>query len=290
MGSSNYDFLKEKLKEFAFLSHARNIIVKKESRDKEDIKKQQSLDVIVENYVKYLQTNIDLHGLDKKIITKRVSALNKYYDFLYENNYDNLYSSQSKFRPTILEEFMGILFYDLIQQVEQFMTEEKKLLGFGSIKAYTNLFFSGKNFYDFMKTPTIGINAKDQDFAVFRETQLNIDGHEQNLCLPVVALENKTYLDKTMLEGAIATAEKIKAGNPYCLFCIVTENYDVSFNVDPAYSRIDQIFVLRKAARRSPRTKIDSNVVLSLVELVSEHLSKSWSDVEQKMLTTGKII
>ena len=40
-------------------------------------------------------------------------------------------------------------------------------------------------------------------------------------------------------------------GNPYALFFIVTENYDVSLDVDPAYSRIDQVFVLRKCTRKS---------------------------------------
>jgi len=43
-----------------------------------------------------------------------------------------------------------------------------------------------------------------------------------------------------MLDGSIVTAEKIKNDNPYCLFLVVTECYDVSLDVDPAYSRINR--------------------------------------------------
>jgi hypothetical protein len=43
-----------------------------------------------------------------------------------------------------------------------------------------------------------------------------------------------------MLEGSIATAEKIKYGNPYSLFFVVTERYAVDLSIDPVYSKIDQ--------------------------------------------------
>jgi hypothetical protein len=46
-----------------------------------------------------------------------------------------------------------------------------------------------------------------------------------------------------MYEGFVSTAEKIKRGNPYCIFLIVTETYQVSLDVDPKYSLIDQIYV-----------------------------------------------
>ncbi|MBQ0066577.1 MAG: Bpu10I family restriction endonuclease, partial [Phascolarctobacterium sp.] len=151
-------------------------------------------------------------------------------------------------------------------------------------------FFTGANFQDFIASPSIGINSKNQDFAIYRQTELIVNNERKNICLPIVALENKTYIDKTMLEGSIATAEKIKSGNPYCLFCIVTETYEVSFDVDPAYSRIDQIFVLRKSSLRNGFQPIDFDVVYNLVNKINSHLERQWSDVEQKMLTTGEII
>ena len=102
--------------------------------------------------------------------------------------------------------------------------------------------------------------------------------------VPVVSIECKTYIDKTMLEGSIATAEKIKSGNPYCLFLVVTEWYDVSYEVDPAYSRIDQIYVLRKQKRKANKNNpINYTVVNDLLE-------RDWSNIEQKLTETGKIL
>ena len=77
---------------------------------------------------------------------------------------------------------------------------------------------------------------KDQDFAIYREFDLKINDKIHNIRIPIVAIENKTYIDKTMLEGIIATAEKVKNGNPYSRFVVVSENYDVDLSVDPSYS------------------------------------------------------
>jgi hypothetical protein len=94
-----------------------------------------------------------------------------------------------------------------------------------------------------------------------------------------------------MLEGSIATADKIKNGNPYCLFLVVTETYDVSYEVDPAYSRIDQIYVLRKSKRRSDENHlIDYNVVQDLFNFVKAHLLRDWSSIEKKLKQEGKIL
>ena len=93
-----------------------------------------------------------------------------------------------------------------------------------------------------------------------------------------------------MLEGIISTAEKIKTGNPYSMFIAVTENYDVDLKVDPAYSRIDQIYVLRKSKRKEQWKDIDADVVIRLFKEVKEHIERPWSDVEQKMRTEGIIL
>ena len=135
------------------------------------------------------------------------------------------------------------------------------------------------------------INVKDQDFAIYRTILIKADGEQKLINVPVVSIECKTYIDKTMLEGSIATAEKRKNGNPYCLFLVVTEWYDVSYEVDPAYSRIDQIYVLRKEKRRSNKKKpIDFVVVKDLFRFVKYHLERDWSSIEQKLTEEGKIL
>ena len=166
-------------------------------------------------------------------------------------------------------------------------------LKLGSVKAYTNLYFKARNASDFINAPQIGINQKDQDFSIYRTLNLRVEDQSFNTNIPIISLENKTYLDKTMLEGSIATAEKIKSGNPYSFFGIVTETYDVSFDVDPAYSRIDQIYVLRKSKRREADRNslpICSDVVIKLFDDSKHHFEKEWSDIENKLNDIGTII
>ena len=84
--------------------------------------------------------------------------------------------------------------------------------------------------------------------------------------------------------------KKIKNGNPYSRFIVVSENYDVDLSVDPAYSRIDQIYVLRKCKRKEAWTDIDAKVVERFFNEVQDHITRSWSDVESKMRNDGVII
>src|SRR5690606_17591691 len=146
-------------------------------------------------------------------------------------------------------------------------------LNVGAIKAYSNLYFTAKNLENFINEPSVGINTKDQDFAIYRPLNLTIqDIGQHSTNIPVVSIECKTYIDKTMLEGSIATAEKIKSGNPYSLFIIITETYEVDLKVDPVYSRINQIYVLRKSKRKDLKQPIYADVLIDLVNLVKTHL------------------
>jgi len=271
--------------------HASNIIAKYKAKNHSK-SQSDALPLIANEYYKYISKNIALIGYSDEIIVKRTEFLNNYYDFINSNNYDNVFTSQGKFRPTILEEFMYILFKDLINDVKKNIDDTHNLK-VGSSRAYTNLFFSGSNFENFVNNPQIGINQKDQDFAIYRPISISIgNSNAIKTNLPIVAIENKTYIDKTMLEGSIATADKIKSGNPYSLFFIVAENYDVDLKIDPIYSKINQIYVLRKSKRGNivNSLPIYSDVLIDLVKEVREHLTRNWSDVASKMTNTGKIL
>lgn len=282
-------YIDTKRKEFPQLCHANNIFVKWSDR-KISKKQTDALVEIVQEYYKYLHGNLELIGFSDAAIKKRVALLNAYYNFYYENDYDNVFSSQGKFRSTILEEFLYILFKDYIEHIKKEYKDEENVINSGAAKAYTNLYFTSTSFGNFVKEPTIEINVKDQDFAIFRDFDLNINNKKRHLRIPIVAVEGKTYIDKTMLEGIIATAEKIKNGNPYARFIAVSENYDVDLSVDPAYSRIDQIYVLRKCKRKEAWADIDAAVVIKFFKEVKEHIERPWSDVEHKMRNDGVII
>lgn len=241
---------------------------------------------ICSEYIQYIANNNKLKGYTDEIIVQRAELLAIYYNFLKENNYDNLFSAQSKFRPSILEEFLYLLFRDYIKD----LNGDEALIESGRAQAYTNLFFRAKDFNEFKCNPQVGINNKDQDFAIYREIKLIIDDKITEVVkVPIVAIEAKTYIDKTMLDSIIATAEKLKNGNPHTRFVAVSEYYDVGKKVDPAYSRIDQIYILRCSKRRVWKD-INSSVVLRLFKEVKEHIERPWSDIETKMKEEGVIL
>ncbi|RKY88480.1 hypothetical protein DRQ15_09945 [candidate division KSB1 bacterium] len=193
------------------------------------------------------------------------------------------FTFQSKLHATVIEEFLYYLFKDIKRL-------KNKNLNFGPTKAYSNLYFAPPNIERFEESSNIVINVKDQDFSISKEIVLRSkvsnseDWQENRIYVPIVSIECKTYLDKTMLEGSISTAEKIKKGNPYCIFLIVTETYDVSLDVDPKYSLIDQIYVLRKQKRREERMKpIYADIVYKLFKFVELHINSDWYNVHERI-------
>lgn len=260
--------------------HSKNFLAKLNNNfgSKNGFSNLEQLQLFFNEYKMFRENLLELTKNVEMNIKEIVSTLNNYKDFV---NKINIFSSQSKFEPTILEEFIFYLLNNIF-------IDEK--IRYGSVNAYCNLYFSPKNINDFLNNPSIRINSKYQDFSIFRRMQLNADHKEFIIDVPIISIECKTYLNKTMLEGSIATAEKVKMGNPHSKFYIVTETYEIDYNVDISYSRIDQIFVLRKQKRRTnPLNKIYSDVVLSLYRDVKQHLSENWIDVENNILNKGLI-
>jgi len=276
--------------------HGKNIIAKLNKYSKLSAKQKKLMPLIVKKYNEWSKANNALVGYRKTDIEKRVSSVSKYKKFVEQVDF----KAQSKFHSSVLEEFVYYLFKDLIKDMNEKIRKNETYheIKIGGTKAYCNIYFCPKNIKDFLINPSIKSNVKDQDFTIYREVLLEADGKKEtrvNINVPVVSIEAKTYIDKTMLEGSIATAEKIKNGNPYCLFIVIAETYDVSLEVDPAYSRIDKIYILRK--QKSPGKKdskklnpINSKVTVNVFNKVKNHLEKNWSNVKQKLEKDGEII
>ena len=286
--NENYAFICESRNRFPQLGHASNIISKYGGR-LSDMEKN-ALEMLLPEYVRYLDGMLAVTGLDRTAIDKKVDCLNGYYNFMHDHHLDRVFSSQGKFRPTILEEFLFLLFKDYVDVVKQ-REDVDQVLGSGAVKAYSNLYFKAKDFRDFIRSPEIGVNEKDQDYAIYRTFDILINkAHPLKIRIPAIAIEAKTYIDKTMLDSIIATAEKIKSGNPHTRFIAVAERYDVSFSVDPAYSRIDQIYILRKSMRKNEWKDIDKDVVWKLFDDTTKHLERPWFDIETRIKDEGTII
>lgn len=242
-------------------------------------KNENLIDIFYNEYVKFY--NI----MQNDDINKKIISFINYKDYVAEKNKtkDNkpLFSSQSKFESSILEEFLYHIFKNFIKN--------SNVINVGSVKAYNNLYFAPTDLEKFKQNNFIKINEKDQDFAIYKNITLKDNDKSIELSIPIVAIECKTYLDKTMLEGSIATAEKIKSGNPHCKFYIVTETYEVHLNVDPSTSRIDNIFVLKKGRTNNRNNSICSSVIIDLYNEVKNYLDSNWSDIEKNITDKGKI-
>ena len=265
--------------------HGRNFLTKFKSFTRLSVKQKEHLMAAFKEYRNWHNFNGGLKGYSNDIIKERVRSLNHYKIAADRAEF----SAQSKFHSSILEEFLYFLFRDLVEELNNSSRDKKIMLG--GTTAYSNLYFAPENIKEFIKSPNMKINEKDQDFAIYRSIKIAADNEHKIINVPILSVECKTYIDKTMLEGSIATAEKIKNGNPYCLFAVVTEWYDVSFEVDPKYSRIDQIYVLRKQKRRTSKyNEMAADVATDLFLFVRSHVERGWSNIEQKLSKEGKIL
>ncbi|RAM53267.1 MAG: Bpu10I family restriction endonuclease [Hapalosiphonaceae cyanobacterium JJU2] len=117
--------------------------------------------------------------------------------------------------------------------------------------------------------------------------------------IPVVAIECKTYLDKTMLEGSSRAAEELKARNPNGLYIVVMEWLKLSDAVNLRKYKVDQIYVLRKQKNTDReyryldnyvKNPIDAEVVWHLFSTVREHLTTDWTGGIEQGLQRGWLI
>jgi hypothetical protein len=256
---------------------------------KEKGKNQEYIKEIKKKYSEWI-SKIDAlkDRIDDEAIKKKVQDLSEYKDFIDQPKFkknqvdNNGWTAQSKLHSTVLEEFM----YHLLNVIPVLKNGQFNL---GPIKAYSNLFFAPRNINSFTEMSGLMVNEKDQDFAISKEILIKIGDEEKKINIPIISIENKTFLDKTMLDGSIATAAKIKSGNPYCFFSIVCETYEVSEEIDPQYTDIDQIYSLRKSTKRGSSNPIQADIILDLFSTVKNHLDSTWSDVAGK-IKSGKII
>ncbi len=102
---------------------------------------------------------------------------------------------------------------------------------------------------------------------------------------PSVALECKTYLDKTMLEGSSTAAEQLKVRNPNALYLVVSEWLKLTENINLRKFKVDQIYVFRKQKNTDrefrylpgyQKNPVHDDVVSHLFNMVRTHLISNW--------------
>lgn len=270
-----------------------------------DVESRQFLQDIRIQYDKWKRINEKLKGPltqpnnhDSKIIKTRVKLLNIYKDFLDQQKYAEKFDSRSNLHSSVLEEFIFYLFKYLVYDISQ-----SALLG--KANTFKDIFFRPNSYQDMVIQPNVRLETKDHDFVigVNIKADFNCIGNENietyHFQIPAVVIECKTYLDKTMLEGASNAAEQLKLRNPNAIYIIVAEWLKLTNAINLQKFKVDQIYVLRKQKNTDRefrylenyvKNKIYDDVIIHLFETVRKHLTSDWEKGLEEGLDRGYLI
>lgn len=214
-----------------------------------------------DHYKPWHESNLKIKSFSKKEIQKRVSLLANYYKRVEEANDKNRPSSksknwitpQSKFRPTVLEEFCYYILKDVpeISQVQLEFRNKKINVGF-----------------DINPNGEIVLKNKDVDCCLVKAEQCEIGQKKFELLIPVIAIECKTYLDGTMWNESQYSASLLKRVNSRVRVYILTEDNYVDISKITQESPIDDVFVIKTKDSR----KLDDDTILEFIRQIQKDL------------------
>jgi hypothetical protein len=248
---------------------------------------------------KLIGPKIEPSSEDSGVIKKRVELFNEYKNFLDKQCYAEKFDSRSNLHSSVLEEFLYYLFKDLVKDFSQYAL-------IGKSHAFKDIFFKANNYKDMVNKPFVKIEQKDHDFVIGTRVSVTFkyQGSKKEevieVDVPAIAIECKTYLDKTMLEGSSTSGKQLKDRNPNALYIIVSERLKLTEAVNLKKYAIDQIYVLRKQKNTDReltysetyvRNPIYNDVVEHLFNYVREYLKSDWrGSVISEGLNRGYLI
>lgn len=315
------------------LVHSSNLEQKERHRTKyTDIDSRRYLGEIRVEYDKWHSANLQLRGStskptdqDNEILLRRVELLSIYKNFLDQQHYAEKFDSRSNLHSSVIEEFLYYLFRDLVRDFG------KNAL-IGKSHTFKDIFFVPPKYSEMLKRPYARIEKKDHDFVIGATIQASLEaampperdekpgemitllkeepetysevtvaGNTEThiFDIPVIAIECKTYLDKTMLEGSSRAAEELKAKNPNGLYLVVMERIKLSADVNLRKYKVDQIYVLcqqKNTDREFTYTEtyvknpINPTVVEHLFKKVQTHLTTDWTGELEEGIQRGWLI
>ncbi len=272
--------------------HGNNLEQKEKHQTKyRDADSRRYLVEIRERYNQWKSANEELVGPtadaganDSEIIAERVRLLNDYKEFLDQQHYAEKFDSRSNLHSSVLEEFMYYLFRDIVRGISTTAL-------IGKSHSFKDVFFRAPSYKEMVKTPHALVEIKDHDFAIGASVKAtmkcegSVTAEEHNWDIPAVAIECKTYLDKTMLQDVSTAAEQLKQKNPNAMYIVVAEWLKLTESVNLKKYKIDQIYVLRKQKNTDREFRYDAgyqknpiyaDVVEHCFNSVREFLTADW--------------
>jgi len=287
--------------------HGDNLLQKETSDAKySDRESKQFLAEIREKYNIWKSANLALIGpcVDEKadtdlaILAERVRLFSEYKDFIDQQKYAEKFDSRSNLHSSVLEEFMYYLFKDLVNDFSSAAM-------IGKAHTFKDIFFQAGNFREMVSRPCLKIETKDHDFIIGAsiDSSFKCQGEtaeeKYQFQIPAIAIECKTYLDKTMLEGSSTAAEQLKMRNPNAIYFVVSEWLKLTENINLRKFKVDQIYVLRKQKntdreyRYLPgyvKNPVYQEVINHLFFNVKAYLCKDWDSGVSSGLERGWLL
>jgi Bpu10I restriction endonuclease len=286
--------------------HGDNLVQKEIHRAKyQDTDSKQFLKEIRENYDIWRKKNEELVGplaestdKDLDILKERVRLFTEYKDFIDVQKYAEKFDSRSNLHSSVLEEFIYYLFRDLARSYNSQAVV-------GKSHTFKDMFINPPSYKEMVTKPHVKVEQKDHDFVIGVSISANMscegspESEMHKLEIPAIAIECKTYLDKTMLEGSSGAAEQLKTRNPNAKYIVVAEWLKLSGQVNLQKYKVDQIYVLRKQKNTDRELRylptyekkpICEEVVIHLFELVRNHLTSNWEGSIEHGLERGYLL
>lgn len=206
-----------------------------------------------------------------------------YRDFLDDPIVD-AFDARGALQPSALEEFCYFLLRPTFSDFEGD-------LAVGHREVFQSLYFTSPSFESFVELPAAQYPVGNLDFVigVRIRSRFETSTHSsvQDLFLPAVAIECKTYLDRPRWRESDILADRIKRGFPGCLYIVLAEFLKLDLSkVNVHGSLIDKVYVLRRsrnvdrARRRADSTglpAIHAPALLDLFVRVRDHLTAGWT-------------
>ena len=282
----------------AELAHGANLAAKRISRSYKDAEHQALLDDLEPAYATWKARNLELIGSTDPIIEKRVQWLNEYKDFADAAKFAIAFDARSRLHSSILEEFLVYLFKDSVPFIEKY-----PVLGGG--KAFNSLHFEPTTYGQLLDDVVPIAESKDQDFLIGAHvtatfsTKADASPVTVQFNLPFIAIEAKTYVDKTMLGEISTTAETLKRAVPSSKFFVVAEYLKLTQGYQFGGSKVDQVYILRRQRNVDRefrlqdgfhRNPIQADLVVDLFHKVADYLAMTPDSVISSRIDRGTLL
>lgn len=264
------------------LPHCSNLL---HQLSKREPRREVMYEQILNLYLPTRQVQFDSEDVSS-YITEVTTLVNSYMDFFWPPQ-NNPFSHQADFISSIIPEMLCMLFRHIISAHGATL----------EVSAQKDLTI--ECIFDISNGGTIRFKNKRVDVAVVKPCQLVFNETDNELPIPLVAIECKTNLDKNMISGIEHSVNELKKTFPDCHYFVVTEvsDFDVKKS-NYASSGIDEMYILRQQKRapirRNPeqRKPINPTLVQEIAESLIHNIATLNADIVDldTRMHNGKLI